>query len=202
MSVSYTGRNHPFGLDYEGDIAFEKKAASKKEDDNVDSEGEFEFEGPKKKKKGGNEVSKNDFIGSKVVWLSYINDSFDHEIFSAYQDSIKNQDNSDDKKDEDAKDKVAEVVKVCEYCGASPCLVHYVYEEMMFIAEGMEDECQYKEIRYAMYCFVAKKLWGPLRKGFRKRIPHCIIAEIHDAYPAKKGTDYVGFKDVVEDSDK
>jgi hypothetical protein len=55
-------------------------------------------------------VSKNDFIGSKVVWLSYINDSFDHKIFSTYQESIINQANSKDKKEEDAKDKVAEVV--------------------------------------------------------------------------------------------
>jgi hypothetical protein len=69
-----------------------------------------------------------------------------------------------------------------------------VYDKMMYIAEGMEDDAENKEIRYAMYSFVAKKLWRTLRKGFRKRIPHCIMSEIHDEYPTKKGTSYVGFK--------
>jgi hypothetical protein len=46
-----------------------------------------------------------------------------------------------------------------------------------------------------LYSFVAKKLWGKLGQGFCKHIPHCIVAEIHDAYPAKKGTTYVGYKD-------
>jgi hypothetical protein len=71
---------------------------------------------------------------------------------------------------------------------------------MMFIAEGMEEELENKAIRYELYRFVAKKLWGPLGKGFRKKIPHCIMAEIHDAYPAKEGTSYVGFKRSAADA--
>jgi hypothetical protein len=47
-----------------------------------------------------------------------------------------------------------------------------------------------------MYTFVAKKLWGRLGRNVRKQIPHCILSEIHDAYPAGRGTAYVGFKSV------
>jgi glutaredoxin len=91
-------------------------------------------------------------------------------------------------------DELSDLVKECDYCKATPCLLSKVYKEMMYVAEEMEDEAENKEIRHAMYCFVSKKLWGRLGRGFRKRIPHCIMSEIHDAYPAKKGTTYVGFK--------
>lgn len=98
-------------------------------------------------------------------------------------------------------EEIKDVVKVCNFCGLSPCVLNKVYDEMMYVAEGYEDSgLDNKYIRYELYCFVTKKLWGPLGRGNRKVIPHCIMAEIHDAFPATKVTDYVGFKEAGEDS--
>jgi hypothetical protein len=91
------------------------------------------------------------------------------------------------KKDQEVQtDKVKVKIEECEFCGCAPCLLSVVYDKMMFIAEGMEDELENKEICYELYRFVAKKLWGPLGKGFCKRIPHCIMSEIHDAILPRK----------------
>jgi hypothetical protein len=147
-----------------------------------------------------NEVSK-DAICS-VVWLAYSNGSFDKEMFSAYQECLKEKANNDKKDETEEENKVTDVVKECEYCKSIPCLLPYVYDEMMYLAEGMEDEAENKEIRHAMYYFVSKKLWGRLGCGFYKRIPHCIMLEIHDAYPAKKGTAYIGFKSTNDEGGK
>jgi hypothetical protein len=71
------------------------------------------------------------------------------------------------KKDQEVQtDNVKVKIKECEFCGCAPCLLRVIYEEMMFIAEGMEEELENKAIRYELYRFVAKKLWGPLGKGF------------------------------------
>jgi hypothetical protein len=131
-----------------------------------------------------------------TIMLSYSNNSFDDFVFSAYQESMKKDAKDHEKSDDEEKSvKADDVGKECKFCGAFPCLVNAVYGEMMFVAAGMEDEAENKEIRYALYTFVTKKLWGKLGRGFCKCIPHCIVAEIHDAYPAKNGTTYVGFKD-------
>jgi hypothetical protein len=58
-------------------------------------------------------------------------------------------------------------VKVCKYCKCFPCVVNSgLYEEIMVVAEGMEDEAaNNKEIRHALYTLVAKKLFGRLGPG-------------------------------------
>jgi hypothetical protein len=37
---------------------------------------------------------------------------------------------------------------------------------------------------------------GRLGKGVRKQLPKCVVGEIKDAYPAERGTQYVGFQPV------
>jgi hypothetical protein len=81
--------NWGYGLEYLGDVEFEKAQAEReakvsKEGITSDSEvsKEAEFEGDKKVSDNGNGC---------VVWLSYINDSFDEEVFSAYQECMKEQ---------------------------------------------------------------------------------------------------------------
>lgn len=93
-------------------------------------------------------------------------------------------------------EEIKDVVKVCKFCECTPCLLDKVYDEMMFVAEGYEDSgFTNKEMRFEMYSFVAKKLWGRLGRGVRKALPHCILSEIHDTFPEKKSSEYVGFKE-------
>jgi hypothetical protein len=39
------------------------------------------------------------------------------------------------------------------------------------------------------------KYHGKLGGGVRKKLPTCIVSEIRDAYPKKKGEEYVGFRE-------
>jgi SRSO17 transposase len=67
---------------------------------------------------------------------------------------------------------------------------------------GMEDEAEdNKEIRHALYSLVAKKLFGRLGKSVMKQIPHCIVAEIHNVYPAKNKDADVGFEEACDDDE-
>jgi hypothetical protein len=222
MNRPWTGRNHPFGLDYECDMETEKTlaVAVAKEEEGAANDEECEFEGPTAVKEEA--LTKTDEVSNKSlfskVWLSY-NDSFDNEIFAAYQESIRT---CEQKKDVDydteeikSKDVVAvtddedkkaeeptDIIKECRFCGKAPCLVHNIYAEMMWVAAGMEDEVEdKKEIRHAIYSLVAKKLFGRLGKGVRKQIPHCIVAEIHEAYPAKNKDGYIGFKEACDNDE-
>jgi hypothetical protein len=122
-----------------------------------------------------------------AVFLSFSSDSFDEQMFSAYLEYMMKQvdtaDTDDDEKEtEDAtEDGVKDMfVKECKFCKSTSCLLPDVYDETIFLAEGMEEnEVPNKEIRYAIYCFVAKKLWGRLGRNVRQHIPHCIMSEIH-----------------------
>jgi hypothetical protein len=222
MNHPWTGRNHPFGLHYEDNMETEKTlaVAVTKEEEGVDDDEECEFEGPTVVKEEplakSHEVSNKPLF--REVLLSY-NDSFDDEIFAAYQESIhtceqkKDVDyDAEETKSEDVvavaddKDKMAEeptdAIKECRFCGKAPCLTHNIYAEMMWVAVGMEDEVEdNKEICHALYSLVAKKLFGRLGKDVRKQIPHCIVAEIHDAYPAKNKDGYVGLKEACDDDE-
>jgi hypothetical protein len=166
----YNAHNHPFGLDYLGDE--EKVLSTAKETKEKEEESdndEFQFD-----------ETKDD---SKVMAKK----KTDSNVVVAKEEEFKDATSAD-------------VAKICKFCGKSPCLLDKVYTEMMYVGEGMADfMADNKEIRHAMYCLVAKKLFGRLGYGVRKQIPHCIIAEIHDAYPAKKKSDYVGFKEIGED---
>jgi hypothetical protein len=67
-----------------------------------------------------------------------------------------------------------------------------VYDEMMILAEGMEeDEVPNKEIRYAIYCFVAKKRWGRLGRNVRQQIPLASCQRFNG-----RGTAYFGVRPV------
>jgi hypothetical protein len=165
----YTAANHPFGLDYLGD------------EEMVES---MTKETKKKEEESDDEEFQFDATNDSKVLSEKKTDSNVVVV----------------KEEESKVASLADVAKVCKFCGKSPCLLDKVYTEMMYVGEGMADfMADNKEIRPALYCLVAKKLFGRLGYGVRKQIPHCIIAEIHDAFPAKKTSDYIGFKDSSED---
>jgi hypothetical protein len=100
--------------------------------------------------------------------------------------------------------------KQCKYCDRAPCIMDEHYDDLMTMGSKMEDEdFDNKQIRFAMYRDISYKMWGPLGKGVRKQLPKCVVAEVHDAYPTKRGEQYVGFRpyesyknvEVMSDSD-
>jgi hypothetical protein len=84
--------------------------------------------------------------------------------------------------------------KHCQYCDRAPCVMDEHYDHLMAIGTEMDEDFDNKEIRYAMYREMSNTLWGPLGKGVRKQLPKCVVAEIHDAYPTRRGEKYVGFR--------
>jgi hypothetical protein len=99
------------------------------------------------------------------------------------------------KKEAAEKVEAQDITKECMYCSMSPCVMKSgLYEELMFVGEGMEEAgSTNKEIRFELYCLSAKRLYGKLGSGNRKKLPSCLMSEIHDAYPAERGAPYVGF---------
>jgi hypothetical protein len=99
--------------------------------------------------------------------------------------------------------------KKCNYCEFAPCIMNVHYDDLMCMGCDIEAE-QYAEsgevdnkaIRYALYREISNRMWGRLGKGVRKELPKCVIGEIHDAFPTKKGESYVGFKFAPYDSYK
>jgi hypothetical protein len=89
-------------------------------------------------------------------------------------------------------------VKLCKLCEKAPCVVDDFYDDLMSLGADMEDHCSHKQIRHVLYRFAAKKLWGRLGAGNRRELPRCVLSEIRDAYPATKGTEYVGFQGVAD----
>ena len=88
-----------------------------------------------------------------------------------------------------------EACGICKYCLRMPCVASSEYESMMEIGVTMEaDEKPNNEIRFALYSYMSRVYFGQLGKGVRRQLPVCVVGEIHDAYPATKGTNYVGFK--------
>jgi hypothetical protein len=121
------------------------------------------------------------------------------ELMSSWMVFLK----AEAEKKEEEVSSVEDIVKACKHCNQSPCVINSgLYEEIMCVGEGMEEvEANNKEIRHALYRLVVKKLFGKLGPGVRKQIPQCIMSEIKDAYPAEKGTEYVGFKDAAAETD-
>jgi hypothetical protein len=210
---STKGPDHPYGMDYEGYELFDKaqkeKGRAKKE---YSDDEEFQFEEKPKAK-----VVKSEAVAiAKAVEVVEVKDSSEDEGCDKKPSAkdievIEVKDSTEEEvggvTEEVAaattEEAIADVVIKCRFCERNPCLVDVVYAEMMYIAEGMEDDVDdNKEIRYALYRFVSRKLFGRLGPGNRKGIPHCIMMEIHDAYPNSRGTKYVGFKQSGNDGDK
>jgi hypothetical protein len=108
------------------------------------------------------------------------------------------------KQEADEKAKAEDITKECMHCSMVPCIMKSgLYEELMFVGEGMEENgATNKEIRFELYCLSAKRLYGKLGSGNRKKLPSCLMSEIHDAYPAERGTQYVGFMEAFGASAK
>jgi hypothetical protein len=90
--------------------------------------------------------------------------------------------------------KKQKTAKECNYCHNYPCCLGIHYDDLMEIGAAMEEDHSNKEIRHALYREMATRLWGRIGKGNRRELPKCVVAEIHDAYPTKKGEAYVGFQ--------
>jgi hypothetical protein len=103
---------------------------------------------------------------------------------------------ADNKKTKDGD--ISDIVKDCDFCNSIPCVLkrNNLFNELVALAEEYEDSgLTNKQIRFEMYSTVSKKLFGRLGHGVRKKIPHCVEAEIHDMFPEKKVIDYIGFKE-------
>jgi hypothetical protein len=172
--------NHGFGMDYDEEKALEYLRASsdkKKEEESDDSGEEEEWLLPQYM----------DFLKAE----------------EEKKNGMKEQDVSALTEDDHKLEAVADVVKACKFCENSPCLLNKdsFYEDMVYVAEGFEDcGLTNKQIRFELYGFASKFLFGSLGRGVRKKIPHCIIAEIHDVFPAKNVNEYVGFKEAPHDT--
>ena len=85
---------------------------------------------------------------------------------------------------------------ICKYCLRMPCAFRQEYDTLMEIGASMEaDNRSNTEIRFALYAHMSHAYFGRLGAGNRKKLPACIVGDIHDAYPAEAGTEYVGFKE-------
>ena len=88
-----------------------------------------------------------------------------------------------------------EACGICKYCLRMPCVASSEYESMMELGVSMEaDNKANNEIRFALYSYMSRVYFGHLGQGVRKKLPVCVVGEIHDAYPATNGAAYVGFK--------
>jgi hypothetical protein len=190
--------NHGYGLDYLGDLDYQ--------DDHVPSPVKSTKVGVGGKKMGDKKetkVKKEDAFESPVGKLYH---SIHSPATKKKLDDFNRKKRVDayraEKKEKAAKKSRIEALvakknpgpKLCEYCTQAPCCMDDYYDEMMEIGTEMEGKHDHKEIRHAMYRHMARKLWGSLGKGVRRELPKCIIAEVHDAYPTKKGKAYVGFQ--------
>jgi hypothetical protein len=79
----------------------------------------------------------------------------------------------------------------CKFCENSPCILDKGLYDLLAGGgllreeDGVEDDVQTinKQIRFDMYRKAARFIWGPLRKGDRRKLPHCVWLEIHDFVP-------------------
>jgi hypothetical protein len=86
--------------------------------------------------------------------------------------------------------------KLCDFCGYNHCWMLDHYRNLVILGTELEESEVYsnKEIRFHLYREFAHMYWGKLGAGNRRKLPHCVVAEIHDAYPKSGDEDYVGFK--------
>jgi hypothetical protein len=91
----------------------------------------------------------------------------------------------------------SEFSTLCLYCMRDPCAMNE-NETYDILAQKSQtlSALSYtpKEIRYHLYREITAHMWGPLGKGNRKVIPHCVITEIHDLAP-DPCLEYTGFKE-------
>jgi hypothetical protein len=84
----------------------------------------------------------------------------------------------------------------CMECGYTPCIVLQEYNNITEIGETHEEMGKSNnEIRFALYGYMSKALYGYLGKGNRRKLPGCVIREVHDSYPEKDGETYTGFRE-------
>jgi hypothetical protein len=84
---------------------------------------------------------------------------------------------------------------LCSDCGYSPCVFIQEYENITAICDE-HDESGYanNQMRFKLYRYMTKVLFGYLGKGQRRQLPSCVIREIHDHFPkSSDGKEYVGF---------
>jgi hypothetical protein len=83
---------------------------------------------------------------------------------------------------------------MCSDCGYSPCVFLQEYETITAICdEHDESECTNNQMRFKLYRYMTRILFGYLGKGERRKLPPCVIREIHDHFPKSHDEEYVGF---------
>ena len=90
----------------------------------------------------------------------------------------------------------------CVYCNYSPCILDQGLYEVLSeggLLRGDDNDIHSirKQIRYDMYRQASRFIYGILRKGNRKQLPHCVVAEIHDFAPEDVKENYVGFQETA-----
>jgi hypothetical protein len=120
-------------------------------------------------------------------------------------DSVDDDALEEDTEDEDDVDSQATTVKMdeeepvatnCPFCGWDPCFMQTHYENLLVLGTELEDSQHYAnhEIRFHLYREMVHLYYGSLGSGNRRQLPHCVVSEIHDAYPKCADTEYVGFQ--------
>lgn len=83
----------------------------------------------------------------------------------------------------------------CGFCNETPCVITGCYDMLCQLGDSKQSiGMSNREIRFELYREATRFLHGFLGKGNRRQLPLCVIGEIHDLYPAEKGTKYTGFK--------
>jgi hypothetical protein len=88
----------------------------------------------------------------------------------------------------------------CIYCNSSPCVLdqglYNLLSEGGLLQDDGQDDIKYirKQIRHDMYRKASQFIYGPLGKGNRKQLPHCVVSEIHDFAPEDAKENFVGLQ--------
>jgi hypothetical protein len=91
----------------------------------------------------------------------------------------------------------------CIYCNYTPCILDQGLYDLLseggLLRDDDEDDIKYlkKQIRYDMYRKASHFIYGSLGKGNRKKLPHCVVAEIHDFAPEDDVKKYVGYQETT-----
>ena len=89
----------------------------------------------------------------------------------------------------------------CVYCNSSPCVLdqglYDLFSEGGMLQDDGQDDIKYikRQIRYDMYRKASQFIYGPLGKGNRKQLPHCVVSEIHDFAPEDDKENFVGLQE-------
>ena len=84
----------------------------------------------------------------------------------------------------------------CPHCSQYPCIWYSLEEGVAELADPlMAADVEAKQIRYTVYRHCSLELFGNTGKGNRKKLPQCVVNEIHDCWPAASLEDYTGFKE-------